>query len=154
MSKSDDLRIIAFMCWKWGYGAGDMAGTIRGQYPTLVRPVRVTCTGRVSVDLVMRSFGRGADGVALIGWYLDECDYASGSRFSTRIVDYLKGVLNSVGLEPERIQKHFCSAAEGQKFQSTMIHMSQQITELGPNPIREEIKKEKEKLEKKTTKKE
>jgi len=32
--------------------------------------------------------------------------------------------------------------------------MSQQITELGPNPIREEIKKEKEKLEKKTTKKE
>jgi F420-non-reducing hydrogenase iron-sulfur subunit len=44
-----------------------MAGTIRGQYPTLVRPVRVMCTGRVSVDMVMRAFGKGADGVAIIG---------------------------------------------------------------------------------------
>jgi len=44
-----------------------MAGTIRGQYPTLVRPVRTTCTGRVSADMVMRSFGKGADAVAIIG---------------------------------------------------------------------------------------
>jgi len=44
-----------------------MAGTIRGQYPTLVRPIRVTCTGRISSDMIMRSFGKGADGVAIIG---------------------------------------------------------------------------------------
>ena len=44
-----------------------MAGTIRAQYPTSLRPILVPCTGRVGSDLVMRSFGRGADGVIIVG---------------------------------------------------------------------------------------
>jgi len=80
---------------------------------------------------------------------LEECDYATGSKHSTRMVDYLKGVLNSVGIEPDRIEKHYCSAAEGQKFQYTMIQMANKITELGPSPLKEIIKKEKEKQAKK-----
>ncbi|NHJ19616.1 MAG: hydrogenase iron-sulfur subunit [Candidatus Lokiarchaeota archaeon] len=44
-----------------------MAGTIRAQYPLSIRVVLVPCTGRVDPDTVMRSFGRGADGVMIIG---------------------------------------------------------------------------------------
>ena len=44
-----------------------MAGTIRAQYPTSLRTILVPCTGRVDSDLVMRAFGRGADGVLIIG---------------------------------------------------------------------------------------
>jgi len=44
-----------------------MAGTIRAQYPTSLRTMLVPCTGRIDSDLVMRSFGRGADGVLIIG---------------------------------------------------------------------------------------
>jgi len=44
--------------------------------------------------------------------------------------------MDSVGLEPERLQMHYCSAAEGQKFQKTMVDMSAQITALGPSPLR------------------
>jgi len=43
-----------------------MAGTIRAQYPDSIRSVLVPCTGRVGADVVMRSFGRGADGVMII----------------------------------------------------------------------------------------
>jgi coenzyme F420-reducing hydrogenase delta subunit len=49
---------------------------------------------------------------------------------------YMKDVLKSVGLEPERLQMHFCSAAEGQKFQSTMTIMSKEISDLGPSPLK------------------
>jgi hypothetical protein len=31
---------------------------------------------------------------------------------------------------------HYCSAAEGQKFQKTMVEMAKQITTLGPSPLR------------------
>jgi coenzyme F420-reducing hydrogenase delta subunit len=51
----------------WGYGASDMSGTIRAQYPTILRSILVSCSGRVSTDMVMRAFGKGADGVAIIG---------------------------------------------------------------------------------------
>ncbi|TFG19670.1 MAG: hydrogenase iron-sulfur subunit [Promethearchaeota archaeon] len=44
-----------------------MAGTIRAQYPTIIRSILVSCSGRVSPDMVMRAFGKGADGVAIVG---------------------------------------------------------------------------------------
>ncbi|MBY9007846.1 MAG: hydrogenase iron-sulfur subunit [Candidatus Lokiarchaeota archaeon] len=44
-----------------------MAGTIRAQYPPSIRTVLVPCTGRVGSDLVMRTLGRGADGVLVVG---------------------------------------------------------------------------------------
>jgi len=44
-----------------------MAGTIRAQYPLSIRVVLVPCTGRIGSDMIMRSFGRGADGVMIVG---------------------------------------------------------------------------------------
>ncbi len=44
-----------------------MAGTIRAQYPVSIRPVRVMCTARISEDMIMRSFAKGADGVLIGG---------------------------------------------------------------------------------------
>lgn len=44
-----------------------MAGTIRAQYPASIRTVLVPCTGRLGSDVVMRTFGRGADGVMIVG---------------------------------------------------------------------------------------
>jgi len=43
-----------------------MAGTIRAQYPTSIRAILVPCTGRVGSDVIMRAFGRGADGVMVV----------------------------------------------------------------------------------------
>jgi hypothetical protein len=44
--------------------------------------------------------------------------------------------MESVGLQEERLSMHFCSAAEGQKFQKTIIETAKQITALGPSPLR------------------
>ena len=43
-----------------------MAGTIRAQYPPTIYPVLVPCTARVSADMVMRAFAKGADGVLIV----------------------------------------------------------------------------------------
>jgi len=40
-----------------------MAGTMRINYPASIRPIRIKCSARVSTDMVMRSLGKGADGV-------------------------------------------------------------------------------------------
>jgi len=44
-----------------------MAGTMRAEYPATIRPVRVMCTARVSSDMIMRAFNKGADGVIVGG---------------------------------------------------------------------------------------
>ena len=145
MSNKNGVKIIAFMCWKWGYGAGDMAGTIRAQYPATIRPIRINCTGRVTPSLMMRAIGKGADGVIVAGWYEGECDYETGNLIAAKNVEYTKEILGITGISPERIQMFHCSAAEGQRFQEEVTRISQIIENLGSNPMKESISLEKEK---------
>lgn len=141
----EDTKILAFLCWKWGYGAGDMAGTIRAQYPATLRPVRISCTGRVTPSLMMRAIGKGADGVVLGAWYRGECDYETGNIIAERNVQYVKEILKATGISPERVQIFNCSAAEGQKFQNEASRISELIVSLGSNPIKESISSEEKK---------
>ncbi len=136
MAENEDIKIIAFLCWKWGYGSADMAGTIRAQYPASIRTILVPCTGRIGSDVVMRTFGRGADGVMIVGWYPKECDYETGNYFAYRQVEYLKEVFKTLGINEKRIQMSYCTAAEGQKFQKDAIEFDKLIKELGPNPLK------------------
>ena len=136
MAEEQDIKIIAFLCWKWGYGSADMAGTIRAQYPLSIRVVLVPCTGRIGSDMVMRSFGRGADGVMIVGWYPKECDYETGNYVAKRTSEYLKEVLKAMGLSEERIMFGYCTAAEGQKFQQEAIKFDKLIQKLGPSPLK------------------
>ena len=149
----DQVKILAFMCWKWGYGAGDMAGTIRAQYPATIRPIRINCTGRVTPSLMMRAIGKGADGIIVAGWYEGECDYETGNLVAARNVEYTKDILKTAGVAPERIQMFSCSAAEGQKFQEEVTRVSGIIENLGTNPIKESLIKEAEKKDSEEKKK-
>lgn len=149
MTTENKIKILAFMCWKWGYGAGDMAGTIRAQYPATIRPIRINCTGRVTPSLMMRAIGKGADGVLVAGWYEGECDYETGNLVAAKNVEFTKEVLKTAGISPERIQMFHCSAAEGQKFQEEVTRVSEIIENLGKNPLKESLNSEVNKKEKK-----
>ena len=153
MSLENSKKILAFMCWKWGYGAGDMAGTIRAQYPSTIRPIRINCTGRVTPSLMMRAIGKGADGVIVAGWYEGECDYETGNLVAAKNVEYTKEILKTAGISPERIQMFHCSAAEGQRFQEEVTRISEIIEKLGSNPMKESKSLEKEQNKTEKTKK-
>ena len=137
---NNDIKILAFLCLKWGYGGADMAGTIRAQYPTSLRTVLVPCTGRVGADIVMRAFGRGADGVIIVGWYPGECDYENGNYFAYRTVEYLREVIKNIGINPKRLKMAYCSSAEGAKFQKLATEFDKEIKELGTSILRSKAK--------------
>ena len=136
MTEEKEIKIIVYACWKWGYGSADMAGTIRAQYPVSIRNILVPCSGRVGSDLIMRAFGRGADGVIINAWYPGECDYETGNYYAYRQVEYTKEILKAVGISPERIKIIYCTAAEGQKFQREATEFDKTIRKLGPSPVR------------------
>lgn len=89
---------------------------------------------------MMRAIGKGADGVVLGAWYRGECDYETGNLVAERNVQYVKEILKTIGISPERVQMFNCSAAEGQKFQNEVSRISELIADLGSNPIKEAIK--------------
>ena len=69
MMEDEDFqpKILAFLCNWCSYAGADLAGVSRYQYPPFTKVIRVPCSGRVGADMVMRAFGRGADGVMIVG---------------------------------------------------------------------------------------
>jgi F420-non-reducing hydrogenase iron-sulfur subunit len=60
-------QIVAFCCHYCAYAAADLAGSLRVQYPTNVKIVRLPCTGKLDTLHVLKAFEDGADGVMVAG---------------------------------------------------------------------------------------
>jgi len=67
MAESFEPRIVAFLCNWCSYAAADSAGVARMKSPANIMPVRVMCSGRVSPEVILRTFRSGADGVLVLG---------------------------------------------------------------------------------------
>jgi len=59
--------IVAFCCRHCAYAAADLAGSLRIQYPSNIKVIKVPCTGRVEIVEVLHAFEYGADGVLVAG---------------------------------------------------------------------------------------
>ena len=84
-TKKIGRKIIAFGCEKWGYAAADLTGTTRKSYSTDFHLIRVRCTGRVGIHLIMEAFLNGADGVAIISCHEGECNFGD-ANMNTKII--------------------------------------------------------------------
>ncbi len=60
-------RILAFLCNWCSYGAADLAGVSRFQYPPNLRIIRIPCSGRMSSKFLLSALMNGADGVWVSG---------------------------------------------------------------------------------------
>ena len=130
----NERKIIGFGCEKWGYSAADLTGTTRKSYSTNFHLIRVRCTGRIGIHLIMESFLNGADGVAIISWKEGECEFGNGNMNTYEHVKFLKRLFDHLGLAEERIQQYFCSAAEVDKFIRSVEDISSKVEKLPPLP--------------------
>jgi len=131
---TNERKIIGFGCDKWGYSAADLTGTTRKSYSTNFHLIRVRCTGRIGIHLIMESFLNGADGVAIISWKEGECEFGNGNMNTFEHVKFLKRLFNHLGLAEERIQQYFCSAAEVDKFIKSVEDITSKVEKLPPLP--------------------
>ena len=72
-------------------------------WPFPVDEVLVSCTGRIQPEHVLKAFESGTDLVLAVACEEDNCHYLEGSRRCARRVDYLRTVLDEVGLGGERL---------------------------------------------------
>jgi len=131
---NNSRRIVAFGCDKWGYSVADLTGVTRKSYSTDFHLIRVRCTGRVGIHLIMEALLNGADGVAIISWKEGECDFGNGNIITYEHILTLKKLLKHEGISEDRIQQYFCSAAEVEKFINSVEDITKKIHSLPPIP--------------------
>jgi len=141
-------KILGFLCNWCSYAGADLAGTSRFEYPPIIRPIRVMCSGRVDRDFVLEAFRQGT-GMILVGaCHLPyDCHYISGNYKMKARMDALAPMLQKLGMSPERFRVEYVSAAEGIKFAEIIKEMAAQMQALGKEKIKAENAKMKPILE-------
>jgi coenzyme F420-reducing hydrogenase delta subunit len=125
-----DRTIVAFLCRECAYSAADAAGNARTPLPPTIRTVMVPCTGRVSPLHLLSALADGADGVYVAGCLEGQCHYRVGNLHAIDRVAFVQGLLESVGVEPERVAMFTMSAADTPRFVATARAMHETIARL------------------------
>lgn len=125
-------KIVAFVCNWCTYTGADLAGTSRIKYASNVRIIRLPCTGRIDFMLLMKAFGRGADGVIVSGCHPNDCHYTSGNFHARRRWIVFRSLLDFMGIDVRRIIFSWVSAAEGAKWAEVVNTAVKEIKSLGP----------------------
>ncbi|MBL7224244.1 MAG: hydrogenase iron-sulfur subunit [Candidatus Brocadiae bacterium] len=125
-------RLVAFVCNWCTYAGADLAGTSRLKYASNVRVFRVPCSGRIDPLFLVKAFERGADGILVSGCHPGDCHYAEGNYYARRRFAIFRELMQFLGIEQERLQFSWISAAEGAKWADTINNLTAQIRALGP----------------------
>lgn len=102
--------VTAFLCANCSRPglAPDSGGRPRPAAPCFdwdfpVNEVLVACTGRLQPEHVLKAFEAGADVVLTVSCDEDNCQYLQGSARWARRVDYVRSLLDEIGLGGERL---------------------------------------------------
>jgi len=131
-SGSYEPKIIGFLCNWCSYAGADLAGASRLKYPPNLRIIRVPCSGRISPELVLRTFREGADGVMVLGCHIGDCHYSTGNHRTARRMPVFRALLEFAGIEPERFLVKWISSSEGNLFAETVQQFTDQLRQLPP----------------------
>ena len=140
MEEKFEPKIVAFLC-KWCSSAGsDLAGVSRMKYPPNVVPITVMCSGSISPNYILSAFKDGADGVLVSGCHPGDCHYIKGNYYARRRIALVKELLEFIGMEPQRFQMSWVSAAEGAKYTKIIKSFVNELEPLGPqNKLRSNL---------------
>lgn len=130
MEKEKEPKIIAFCCHYCAFTAADLAGTMRQQYPPHIKIVRLPCTGRVDINMLLQAFVDGADGVMVAGCEIGSCHFLQGNIRAKKRVEYTQKKLQEAGVNPERVQMFHIAASEGPLFAQTAREFTDKIKKL------------------------
>jgi NADH-quinone oxidoreductase subunit E len=94
------------------------------------------CSGSLDPELIFEALISGADGVIVMGCHPGDCHYISGNLQAERKITLAKKLIELTDLENERLRLEWVSAAEGRRFADVVNEFTEQISELGPTPVK------------------
>lgn len=92
------MKLVMFIC-NWCYNMVADIEEVAG-----VKAIRVMCSGRIAPGLIFKAFELGADAVLVVGCPQGECHYVTGNEQAEKNIELAKGVLELLGISPQRIR--------------------------------------------------
>lgn len=135
-------KVIAFVCNWCTYTGADLAGTSRIKYQPNVKLIKLPCTGRIDPVFIIKAFEKGADGVLVSGCHPGDCHYNAGNYHARRRWIMFRRMLETMGIDSNRLHFSWVSASEGKKFTEVVNELIDKVRIAGPFKSYEKINKE------------
>ncbi|ETR73081.1 MAG: F420-non-reducing hydrogenase iron-sulfur subunit D [Candidatus Magnetoglobus multicellularis str. Araruama] len=129
-------NIVYGLCAWCGTGGSETAAAHHLKYPENIKPFRIMCTGALDPVYILRALIEGADGFIVSGCHPGDCHYDSGNYRARRRIAALKSILNTLGLDSDRVWLRWVGHGEGQRLVDTAFEFNEHIKKLGPNPLK------------------
>ena len=128
-------NIVGFLCNWCSYAGADLAGSSKMEVKPFLSVIRVMCSSRINSNLVLASLLWGADGVLVAGCHPGDCHYEKGNYYARRRFALIKKIMETLDLEPERLQLSWISASEGKRYAEVVNKFADDISKMGPNRL-------------------
>lgn len=121
-------KLVCFSCkFSWGYLTDE--DTLAGRTDNWVP---VICTGKIDTTHMLDAFRSGADGVLILGCPGGDCHYQDGNYEARKRVHLVRKVLESLGIEKERIRIELSIDPEGRRIPELAEEMRNELAQMGP----------------------
>jgi len=131
LAEKPEEKCVVFTCNWCSYAGADLAGIEKRQYPASARIVRTMCSARFEEAFIERAFEKGAGAVLITGCRLTEtgsdCHYNYANRFTWKRFQHWQRKFDRKGVQPERLQLRWISAAEGREFAEKIGEMDEVV---------------------------
>ncbi len=133
LAEKPEEKTMVFACNWCSYAGADLAGIEKRQYPTSARLIRTMCSARLEEDFIARSFEKGAGAVLVTGCRLtdtgSDCHYNYANEQTWKRFKHWRRKYERKGVDPDRFQLEWISAAEGKEFAAKIKEMDDVIQE-------------------------
>jgi F420-non-reducing hydrogenase iron-sulfur subunit len=121
-------KVVCFSCkFSWGYLTDEAVLS-----KEIANWIPIICTGKIDTTYMMEAFEKGADGILILGCPEGDCHYQDGNYEAKKRVYLLRKMVESMGIEGERIRIVLSSDPEGHRIAQLMKEMEADLAKLGP----------------------
>jgi heterodisulfide reductase subunit A len=130
-------KCLVFTCNWCSYAGADLAGIEKRQYPPSSRIIRTMCSARYEEDFIEHAFDKGAGAVLITGCRLtdtgSDCHYNYANKLTQKRFNRWQKKFKRKGIDPERLQLRWISAAEGKEFATKLYEMEEVLKRFNQN---------------------
>lgn len=99
-----------------------------------VKTVRMACSSMTKDIHLLKAFESGADAVLVLVCKEKSCRYAQGSIRAKKRVDYVKNILDDIGMDGRRLNIFNTTAKDHGSIKDIIQNTILELETIGPNP--------------------
>lgn len=98
------------------------------------KTIKMACSSMTRDVHLLRAFEAGADAVLVLVCNEDGCRFAEGSKRARKRVDYVKTILDDIGMDGRRLNIFNTAATDKGAIKKIIDDTISQLETIGPNP--------------------